>query len=246
MKTKINYIVAFYYGNRMNFSYSISLNKNRFFMFDEQIKAIQEYGQGIDLVTFVFNLDNLNEKDFIVSEIKKKDIKFEYEIYCRKNEGASYGAWDEVIKKNINDFDYFFVSEDDFVPATKNFYHPFIERFVDKIAYVCMFANQENKYKGVAHAAISNGMFSANACRQVLNNQKKLFKIYTSSHDYNSFYATQFEFFEYFIDEGFFINDILDKYSSPFMNSRTETITIYGNANNPVLIVPVSIPSYTN
>ena len=241
-KVKINYIPAFYYGERMNSSYSSQLKQTPLFMLDKQIEAIQQYGDGIDRVTFVFNLDNLNDGDTIQQYLKYKNLSFNYDVHCRANKGASYGAWDEVIKKNINDFDYFFVSEDDFVPATKKFYQPFIDRCKNNVAYVCMFANSNRPYKGVPHAAIPHGVLLGSACRKVLNNQNRLFKIYAPDNTYDTFYRIQMEYFEYFIDEGFVIGDILDEYSSPYMVSPTESVTIYGDPKNPVLVRPIPLP----
>lgn len=239
---KINYIPAFYYGNRMNTAYSKELQKNKFFMVDQQIEALNKYGDGISLVTFVFNLDHLNDEHNILKEFATRKINFDYEIHCRLNTGASYGAWDEVIKKNLNNFDYFFITEDDFIPATSNFYTPFKMRCKDPTAYVCMFANQARPHLGVPHAAIPHGIVKADAARKVFKNQNQIFKIYLQDNSYNTFYQTQMEFFEYFIREGYVISDILDEFSAPYMNSPTRTIITYGNPSNPVLVEPVPIP----
>lgn len=213
-------------------------------MVDRQIEAINKYGDGVSLVTFAFNLDNLDDQEIIEREIEKrdKDIKFKYEVFCRLNRGTSYGAWDAVIKKNLDYFDYYFVIEDDFVPATNNFYQPFIDRCTDKVAYVCMYANKDWTHMGVPHAAIPHGIIRGDACKHVYTEQNNLLKIYTHENSYNVYYKIQVEFFEYFIKQGYVISDILDSYSSPYMDSRDQSTTIYGNPSNPVLIKPVPNP----
>lgn len=239
---KINYIPAFYCGPRMNTSYTDSLSKNATYLFSKQVDALNRFGEGIDLVTFVFNLDNLEEKTRLEEYIRKKfTMNFNFELVFRENRGASYGAWNDVVKKNLNEFDYFFITEDDFVPVATNFYKPFIDRCVKKVAYVSMFAAKEFP-QGYPHASIPHGVVDANACRDVLNNQGELFRVYTQDNTYNTFYKTQQDFYEFFIKQGYLIDDITDAYLSPFMNSPTKTITYFGDRNNPVLMEPVPLP----
>lgn len=240
---KINYVPAFYYGPRMHSLYSSTLQKNAFFMVDKQIEALNKYGKGIDLVTFVFNLDNLNDGEIIKREISKREVNFKYEVLCRLNRGASYGAWDEVIKKNLNDFDYFFIIEDDFIPAAEEFYQPFIDRCVNNVAYVCMFADKDRPYLNVPHAAIPHGVVDGAVCRKVMSNQGNVFKIYNHENSYSVFYKIQMEFFEYFVKEGYVISDILDQYSSPYMDSSNISTRVYGNPVNPVLVSPIPNPT---
>lgn len=240
----INYIPVFYYGARMHPMYNSEIQQNKFYMVDKQIEALNLYHGGITLVTLAFNLDDLADIPVIEQEIKKREnnIKFKYELFFRQNKGTSYGAWDAVIKKNVDNFDYFFVTEDDFVPAANNFYQPFIDRCKDEIAYVCMYANKDWTHLGVPHAAIPHGVVRGTACKEVLSKQGNLFKIYTHVNSYELYYKIQVEFFEYFIRQGYVISDITDSYCSPYMDSRTQTIIIYGSEKNPVLFKPVPNP----
>ena len=66
---KINYIAAFHYGDRMNSVYTDNLKNNKFYIFEEHLKAITEYHSGVDLVTFTFNLDKLEDETMIRQKV---------------------------------------------------------------------------------------------------------------------------------------------------------------------------------
>lgn len=239
---RINYIAAFYFGDRMNSLYSAAVQKNRFYIVQTHLEALKKYHSGIDLVTFVFNLDNLNDADTIKNTIEQYHIPFEYELIFRPNRGASYGAWAQVIENSINNFEYFFITEDDYIPDRENFFEPFIERCHGQYAYICMFNEAVPPAGMIDHASIPMGVISSAACRQVLKQQGQLFRVFDQNNTYDSFYRTQERYCEFFVNSGYRVGNITDAYCSPFMVSPTRTIRIFGSEKNPVLVKPIPLP----
>lgn len=239
---RINYIAAFYFGDRMNTLYSSAVQKDKFYIFQTHLEAVKKYHSGIDLVTFVFNLDNVEQAESIKQTIENYQIPFEYELVFRPNRGASYGAWAQVIEHNINDFEYFFITEDDYIPDRIDFFEPFIERCRDKYAYICMFCEDVPPPGMIDHASIPMGVISGQACRTVLKNQGRLFQVFDEANTYDLFYKTQERYCEFFVNEGFRVGNITDAYCSPFMVSPTRSIRIFGNESNPVLVKPIPLP----
>ena len=231
---KINYIVAFYIGDRVHTGYNTALKTNPLSMVEKHIESLRN--TDIDLVSFVFNVDDYSMINVIEDLMKNYDIGFSHQCIFRNNTGGSYGAWNDVIKLNINDFDYFFLIEDDYIPVTDDFYNPFLERCSYKIPYVCGFVDKS--WTGIVHPSVSNGILYADACKFVYNKYDNVFQI----HDGNSIsilHKNQMEFYDYFNREQFGITDILDEYSTPYMISNSQEIRVFGDCDNPVLLTPV-------
>lgn len=237
MPSKINYIVALYCGARMSKKYSLLTAKNKLYFFSKQVEALNKFGEGIDLVSFVFNVDSLEQQNEIINSLSFTNIAFKYELFFRENVGASYGAWMECIHKNVNKYDYFFMIEDDYVPICNNFYEPFINKCTDKIQYVCCRAVKET-VDLYAHASISNGLITATVCKNLINTSKSVFKIY-DSNNYETFYKIQREFLHLYSELGFELSDISENYSIPFYDSSKDRIVYYGNINGDCLLEPL-------
>lgn len=234
---KINYIPAFYIGNRVHTDYNNNIKQNPLILVEKHIEALKN--TEINLVSFVFNLDDLSIANELEDKIKKYNINFNYECIFRQNMGCSYGAWNDVIIKNLDDFDYFFIIEDDFIPTNPEFYKPFVQRCSDKYPYICEFTDVT--WTGLPHPSIPHGIIQAKSCREIYKKYKNILKIYNDNNNLETFYKIQRECFEYFINENFGIKDILDEYSAPFMSSPTRQITIFGNPSNPSLLTPVTL-----
>lgn len=231
---KINYIVAFYIGDRVHPGYNNALKINPLALLEKHIESLRN--TSIDLVSFVFNIDDLSILNDIEHSIKNYNINFNYQCIFRNNTGGSYGAWNDAIKLNLNKFDYFFIIEDDYVPTNDVFYEPFISRCSYEIPYVCGFVDKS--WTGIVHPSVSNGILNAAACKFVYNKYEHIFQIY----DGNSMpilHKNQMEFYEYFNREGFGITDILDEYSTPYMISNSQEIRVFGDLSYPVLLTPV-------
>ena len=92
----------------------------------------------------------------------------------------------------------------------------------------------------IYHASIPEGVIDGNVCRKVLAKQNNLFYV-VMEKTYDSFYKTQELYCKYFVNEGYKVGDITDAYCSPFMNSPTLSIKIFGDENNPVIFKPISL-----
>ena len=234
----INYIVVYYIGpNRTYESYQRIFKQNPLFFAYKQIEFLSTCNNDIKTATFVFNDDISDElKTKILDELKLSNMNLE--IIFRPNNGFSYGAWRDVISKNLNDYDYFVMIEDDSIPTIPMFYEPFIERMSSEIPYVCCYMEYHN---GIQFPSSSNGIIKAEQCKVVLEKCGEMFFV-NSTTDYHSAWDTQMRFYTYFSNCGYKMTDILDSYSTHHMlNCHFNDLRIFGNPENPPLIVPIVV-----
>lgn len=246
MSTRVNYIAAFYIGdNRTSQYYQKAFYADPLYFFRRHLRLIDRL-DNITRYSFVIN-DDISDvlKSEIISLASNKNL----DIFFRENSGYSYGAWNDVILHNLKDYDYFFLIEDDYLPADKNFVFPFVNKLKNNVCYVCSLAveiSNENNYMVTAqegkfkHPSISNGMISAAACRQVVKNYNSLFRI-KPGKVIDDGYWNQIYFLKNFTDLGYDILDITDEYSSPYLNSTNGSIKIFGDPNLPSLLEPIQI-----
>lgn len=157
----IHYVVSVYAGPRGNDYVNDILSNNPFHYIDIQCERLKRFGSSdISRVTFVVSPSGNGSVDKSVCEYATGiDLGFtNTESYIRENNKYySYGSWENCITKNISNLDFFLV-EDDYFPASKTFYQPFVDalRSNENAAYACqMYKNR--------HAAISNGLLSFKA-----------------------------------------------------------------------------------
>lgn len=242
--SKINYIVAFYVGPLRKNAYYNSTAADPLGFMDRQIKFL-ETAQGIELATFVFNNDISIE---IMYEIQNRTSNIpNLEVFYRQNSGFSYGIWNDVIEMNKDKFDYFFLIEDDYIPSRNDFLQPFLDRCRGDVFMVCgrsiLVSNSNNNLVPVEdgsfyHPSISNGLISSKHINLVHNKTQRVFRI-VSENTHQAAYLNQLYYVKDYTDMGFLLVDTLDEFSSPFMDSSTVNIKIYGDSNNPALIEPI-------
>lgn len=191
----------------------------------------------ITKATFVFNDDISDDiKNSALNEIKLSNMN--YEVIFRKNNGFSYGAWNDIIMKNLNDHDYFFMIEDDCIPLETDFYEYFIECCTLETPIVATYVSPNPPI----HAASSNSIVRADVCREILDKTGKLFFV-NNSNSLSDAWNTQTYFFKYFTENGYKMRDILDKYSTPhLLDCNINKIVTFGNPEFPHCIVPIVIP----
>jgi len=246
MTTKVNYIAAFYIGSNRTFPYYQKAFKEDPLCFVRKHVEFSDYAENIERFSFVFNDDIEEElKKEIIGITRGKNI----ELLFRPNSGYSYGAWNDVVKRNLNNFDYFFLIEDDYMPNFTNFSLPFIQRMKDNVAYVCslmveisndidkMIPVDAGKFK---HPSISNGMLSAAASRRVLEKYNSLFRL-QDGVTREIGYWNQTYYLKNFTDIGFEVVDTTDEFCSPFLNTASGEVKIYGNPEHPPLLFPIRI-----
>lgn len=246
MTIKVNYIAAFYIGPNRTFPYYQEAFKNDPLCFVRKHIEFSEYAENISKFSFVFN-DDID--DILKEEILTLSQGRNIEVIFRSNQGYSYGAWDEVIKRNLNDYDYFFLIEDDYLPNYTTFVLPFVERLKDNVAYACslvveisnkidkMIPEDLGKFK---HPSISNGMISAKACKDILKKYGVLFRLQEGATKEIG-YWNQIYFLKNFTDSGYDIVDTTDAFSSPYLNTSTGAVKLFGNTEYPPLLFPIRL-----
>lgn len=248
MHTKVNYIAGFYVGeNRSNPYYQAVFGSNPLHFFNKHVQFLKT-SKDIDLVTFVFNDDIEPALKEQIDRITSDVLGLPVEIVYRKNSGFSYGIWNDIIEKNLNDFDYFFLIEDDYIPSRQDFVNIFRDKCSDDVCYVCSLAYEVshsiNKLVrpedgSFWHPSISNGMITAESVRCVYQKHNRVFRI-VGDTNYDSGYLNQLYYLKDYTDLGYKVIDTLDEYSSPYMHSGSISIRVFGNPNNPPLLEPIT------
>lgn len=249
MSTKVNYIVANYIGPLRSYKhYQDLFNRDPLCFFRKHLEFLQTmYDPDQIFTTFVFN-DDIDPK---IRHVLDDLYPHMFEIKYRKNAGFSYGIWNDTIIKNIEEYDYFFLIEDDYLPTRPDFLTPFKDRCKDGVAFVCGLVEEASPQRFPEHVpvnedpfpfpSISNGLLSSKACKEVLKKYGSVFNINYNS-DYWSAYTNQIYFCKYFTDMGYDITDTLDEYQSPYNNANAKELVIYGDAKKPALLTPIEVP----
>lgn len=235
----INYIVVFYIGPNRNYhSYQQKFKTDPMFFADKHVEFLNTcQNTNIKKASFVFNDDINDDLKIMATNTVSKIESMETEIIFRKNCGYSYGAWRDVVIKNINDFDYFFLIEDDSLPVNSNFYEYFVEKCNDEYPIIATYVKEHQP--GKFHAASSNSLVKADVCRKVIQTSGELFFV-NQSNRLEDAWDTQTRFYDHFTNLGYKMTDILDKYSTPHnLNCNINDVRIFGNPNNPPNIIPI-------
>jgi hypothetical protein len=194
-------------------------------------------GRNITMGTFVVN-DDID--DHIKQQILDcaQECSVPITVVFRENGGYSYGAWNDVIKNTINDYDYFFMIEDDYIPDASDFYIPFVDRIDETTPYVCGYVGVD---MGIVHAAHSNGIIAQQACKKVLETNQELFVVNptpTLEHAWDC----QRNFLNHFTNLGYKITDITDNHlTRHMMDCYNIRISEFGNPNGRCLLQPIIV-----
>ena len=249
MNTRVNYIVANYIGPLRTYAhYQDLFNKDPLCFFRKHLDFLQTVHNPDQIsTTFVFN----DDIDPVIKRQLDDYYPYKFEILYRKNSGFSYGIWNDTIIRNLNDYDYFFLIEDDYIPTRGDFITPFLDRCKDKVAFVCGLVEQASPERFPGHVppnedtfpfpSISNGLILGKACKKVYEKYGSVFNINYNT-DYWSAYTNQIYFCKYFTDMGYNIIDTLDEYQSPYNNANARDVVIYGQGKKPALLTPIEVP----
>ena len=223
---KINYVVAFYIASEVHRT-NVFWKSDYYYALKLHLKQLETLNlPDITKATFV-----LNNEDPHILENMKKIISQEYnnkipiELKSRKNWGRSYGAWEYQLRSQLyEDFDYYFVIEDDFFPAKDEFYKYFIDKVDDNTGMVCQLYN--------GHPVISNSLIVNTACKHIYEKYGEIFFGYNefSKNPYVDRYKVSQDIYEYnhptgsgpydldwqsiyhkhFLDTGYLMKDVSD------------------------------------
>lgn len=160
----LHYIVSVYTGVRQNKFVNEILANDPSHYVKIHLERLRLYGDNnIQRVTFVISPSSDPERDRSVMEYASSvDLGFAVtDSYIKENNKYfSYGCWEDCVRRNMGGLDFFLI-EDDYFPAVKGFYEPFVNGLNSKegVAYSCQW------YKN-RHAAISNGVLSVKAAKK--------------------------------------------------------------------------------
>jgi hypothetical protein len=232
----INYIVACYFGPRRvkNSNY---LN-DRFYFIKQHINKINLYNdKNISKVTFVVNPFDQRDKEI---ELLVKDLNYQYEIiYKSTNDNYSYGCWNEAIVKNINEnYDYFMLMEDDYSPSIENYTNYFLNCFDSNTCCVVQWNTINNSFSE-SHAAISNGLISAEKCKHIYFKYNKVFCLWSlKQNEYSIGEWNQIHFLDLFKKENYDIKDISSISRNIFQNINN-VLVCTGNEKGIDVLHPI-------
>jgi len=244
MPPRINYIICMFIGKRRNRSIA-SVE-----MVQMQLDYLQDNNIPLTKVTVVCNLDEAEHYQIILGNMKKfiNDYYTELEFIPRLNQGFSYRAWSEAINRELesnNDYDYYFLIEDDCLPARKDFIDVFLEPMKGKVCYVC----QRLSVSGPKHAGMSSGILCGKASRKVYDKMGSVLRT-TAGLTYASAQHDQRYFLENLIDMGYELTDCSHLASMPFYekfsDEKVGRIIEYGDPDLPPVLIPIIRKEYWN
>ncbi len=162
-----------------------------------------------------------------IQKLKSLDDGTPIRVLPMENKGMSYGQWTQIIRGEVENFDYHIFMEDDFGVAIDNFDDILIEVFESKIncGFLCgLVADPDGRYKiscQVRHAAISNGISS----KEVL---KHMLETYNGTLPYvKCGYESQVLWSNAFVKAKYEIHDWLDEYRSLFFSNNRHPVRLF-------------------
>lgn len=112
---KTCYIISFWFGDRRR--YPKIYNSDRLIFLKKQIEYLNNIENNLDTIIFNFNLienhyDLFNQAIKLIPDYINNTKVL---INIRKNHDFSYGAWNEIVKKEVENYTHFIFGEDDYV-----------------------------------------------------------------------------------------------------------------------------------
>jgi len=238
---RIAQIVNFYLGARRveNPLYK----SDRLFFLKKHLEATKSVPNSVKDFIFVFNThgrDALLDEAIELIRSHTENTNCNITTMVRENLDYSYGAWDFALKEFVGEYDYSILMEDDYIPVSENYDKKFLELFdEDDIFYICQFYT--NQIIGKWHCAIANGMIKNKIFEDHFKEYKEGFNLCGAGGDYGKAEWNQSRFLDRYVEKGYKIKDITEKYYVPFLNYRS-SIVGYGSSENEILLAPIWPP----
>jgi len=144
-------IINFWLGNRRRFP--LIYDKDKLIFLKQQIIFLEKYKNNVDTIFFNFNVDKEHYEllSKAINITPKKIGNSEIKINIRENYDFSYGAWNEITKKEIENYDYFIFNEDDYVFTQNNWDDYLVKKFnsKDNMGYLGMAVRELHIYPEV-------------------------------------------------------------------------------------------------
>lgn len=231
---RINYVVACYVGMRRN-----EILDPYEYIRTHLVLLDRFADHSIAKISVVLSVDGDEGDSFInfcTNIIEASDyLRNRVDIRLRPNRGFSYAAWHEEILASMNDFDYFFLVEDDYAPGYSKFYEPFLEQLQNRnIGYCC----SKVSFTHGRHAGMSSGMMRADVARIVVDKFGAAFLIDPNTTQYGVGEWSQIHFLDLMEQAGFTFNDPSHLVSTPFLDIF-KNIMDHGNPKGPCPLKPI-------
>jgi hypothetical protein len=229
---KLHYVVACYLGRRRNPHVENSETYLR-----EHLSFIRR-SKVIDRATIVLNSESLEQTARCV-EIMQTFGAQNTNLIVRDNIGFSYGAWNDCVRAYLDfDSEYFFLVEDDYIPASDEFASVFFDKMSPTTGYVASI--YDTSAPEGAHASMSIGLLSASAAVDARNLYGEPLRV-VGGEDDHFFYETaernQVAFLNNIIGAGYSVASAGDTARMPFV--RFGKIIVAGNQSARDCIVPI-------
>ena len=181
-------IINFWLGDRRKFPIQYDVDKLIFLK--KQIEFLTDIENSLDTIYFSFNVET--EQYTLLSEainlIPKKINDTKTKINIRNNFDFSYGAWNEIVKKEKDNFDYFIFLEDDYVFSEPKWDSYLLNKFKSKsnMGYLGMAVRElhvypeiktemgYDMYESIRESFHSVGMTSSENIKKILNKNGSL------------------------------------------------------------------------
>jgi len=237
----LHYIVAVYVGLRFDKNVNACL-QNTSALVEAHIEKLSTLQvQDIKKVTFVVSPSQNPARDNSVKEyvINNKHRLPDIEVDCvirPDNSNFSYGSWNYIMKKNLDQGLDFFLIEDDYIPNVDRFYGPFMEKVRSDIAFVPQWWRTDHEHQ---HAAISNGLMPLFAARAHFEKYGECINMTlpVEPSEGNDGVLSQMHFLDNFSSLNMHVHDIYAEYCHPFLKNN-HTVAVFGNRNGIKLLVP--------
>lgn len=234
---KIHYIVSVYIGERLTQSVNRLIKKDPYHYIKKHLECLKKFKvPDIAKVTFVISKNNQKIDEGAKKIVQEHKIGANVEVILRENFGMSYSAWNEVISNSIDkneEYDYFFLIEDDYVPNVDYFYQYFVDVCTPKTFFV---AQKYMNFDTNPHPAISNGLLSYEQAKNAKQNFGSVFKTDSSNSDYNTGIQNQINYLKNGQTLGCEFPDVEKTTFIPFLD-RTH-YSFYGSADKPIVLIP--------
>jgi len=223
---KVNYVIATWSGNRRHGNDAHVIDRT--FYIREQLKSLKKLKHNLSQITIVVPY-NPNEPSYLREYLNNLPAIMDgvsLVVIDRKNKGQSYGSYSHVYGLYHQQFDYYILIEDDYIFIEDYFDNTLITTFENRknCGFLCSLAKKFDRRK---HAAISNGIASAEALEKVWEAHNGILPHGKAKEGYQA--LPQLLFSWGFLDAGLTIQDLTDEYDAPF-NELGKMIT-YGKGS---------------
>ena len=232
-KIKVNYVIASWNGPRIS-----PISKPNYYenVLKNHIYQISSIEHNLTKITI------MKPESKYVNSYYDIDYGDNIEVINCPNQYQSYGQWLNAIEMFVDEYDYFILIEDDYIPNIDNFDSKLIEIY-EEGTFLCSMISKNI----IEHCGISNGIISSKTIKDLIkqNNFISWFNNYTNVTKTTklkngiAFGGTNYQivFSRYFADNNIVLKDYLNHYGADF--HYRDKIIDYSINSNEKIITPI-------